>query len=323
VLKKVRNPILFQGSLDKKDYFEGWYYKQVSADEKTVVSFIPGVSLIEEDVHSFIQYILVQTNEAGKKKTHTGYVRYPIESFHYQEKPFLFQIGDSLFTEQLLSVQLNDEKMSFSGKIGLGKFHPIQTSILQPNIMGIFGYIPKMECYHGVISMKHRLEGSLAINGQQIDFTGGKGYIEKDWGTSFPKKYIWIHSNHFENPTASLFFSVADIPFHVTAIEGFVCNVVFYGKEYRFATYNRSRCHLEEIAEDKVKIRLENRQATLEIEADVLVQGDLIAPVKGTMKKSIKEGISGIVHIRLQDKQTGEMYEDTGENAGVEIVDYV
>jgi len=79
--------------------------------------------------------------------------------------------------------------------------------------MGIFAYIPKMECSHGVVSMNHGLEGILKINGEEIDFTGGKGYIEKDWGTSFPKQYIWIQCNNFKNQTTRVFSSVADIPF--------------------------------------------------------------------------------------------------------------
>ena len=40
------------------------------------------------------------------------------------------------------------------------------------------------------------------------------------------------------------------------------------------------------------------------------------------MKKTIKEGISGILHVRLADKESGQIFEDVGQNAGVEIVDY-
>lgn len=61
MLDKVKNSVLFQGNLAKNNYFEGWYYKHVSADQKTSLSFIPAVSLNTEDKHSFIQYILVQT----------------------------------------------------------------------------------------------------------------------------------------------------------------------------------------------------------------------------------------------------------------------
>lgn len=40
------------------------------------------------------------------------------------------------------------------------------------------------------------------------------------------------------------------------------------------------------------------------------------------MEKAIKEGISCILSIKLEDKTTGEIFTDRCENAGVEIVDY-
>lgn len=40
------------------------------------------------------------------------------------------------------------------------------------------------------------------------------------------------------------------------------------------------------------------------------------------MTKVIKESISGILSVVLKDKRTGEVFVDTGENAGVEIVDF-
>lgn len=323
MLNKVHHPIIFQGNLNKKKYFEGWYFKQVSADQKISVSFIPGISINDGDKHSFIQYIFIETDETDHKVINTGYVRYPIESFSYVDNPFRVSIGDSTFSKKNISIHLQDESFHFEGEIELGPLQKIGTSILQPNIMGIFGYIPKMECYHGVISMNHTLNNHLMINGNKVDFTHGKGYIEKDWGTSFPKEYIWLHSNHFKNTTTSLFFSVAHIPFHFTEFEGFICNFVTEDKEYRFATYNQSTCKILEVNVDFVHLYVENKHARLEIKAEVLEQGELIAPVKGTMEKTIKEGISGILSIRLEDNQTGETYEDIGLNAGVEIVDYI
>jgi succinate dehydrogenase/fumarate reductase flavoprotein subunit len=46
--------------------------------------------------------------------------------------------------------------------------------------MGWYAFVPAMECYHGVLSFDHLLEGGLELNGQYIDYTGGRGYIEKD-----------------------------------------------------------------------------------------------------------------------------------------------
>lgn len=322
MLKKIRQPVLFQGHLKKNNYFEGWYYKQVTADGKVSLSFIPGVSLNKKDKHSFIQYILVEQKADGSTQTTTGYVRFSIDSFRYQDQPFKAIVGDSSFSETTVDVDFKDDLFHFKGHLELGALHPIQTSILQPNIMGIFGYIPKMECYHGVISMQHSIDGMIRLNNHEIDFTGGTGYIEKDWGTSFPKQYIWLHSNHFKNDTASLFFSVAHIPFHFTEFEGFICNLVVDNKEYRFATYNFSSCSIIRISKEAIALKLENKQAVLEIQAEVLEQGELIAPVNGMMQKMIKEGIAGNIHIRLEDKESGYVFDDSGTNAGVEIVGY-
>lgn len=276
----------------------------------------------KNDRHSFIQYILVETGDDGRYTTHTGYVRFDLRDFTYLDEPFAVQIGDSIFTEKFIKIDLKDENFHFKGNLRLGNFHKIKQSLLVPNIMGFFGYIPKMECYHGVISMNHGLAGDIIINDQRVDFTNGRGYLEKDWGTSFPKHYIWLHSNHFTNPSLSLFFSVAHIPFYGTEFEGFICNVAVDGKEYRFASYNRSRCQVLEISDQSVRILLENKNTWLELTAEVSDQGELIAPVQGKMVKTIKEGIGGEIRLRLEDKITGKKYDDYGMNAGVEIVDY-
>ena len=319
-LDKIRNPILFQGNLKKRQYFEGWYFKQVSDDEKTVVSLIPGISLDGEKSHAFVQYIFVHREDDTHKVMKTGYIRYPLHDFEVQDEPFLLKIGENVFTRTLVIVKLKDDNMDIQGKIALGLHQGAKKTFLEPSIMGIFAYIPKMECYHGLVSMTHRLNGTLKINGSDISFENGKGYIEKDWGTSFPKDYIWIQSNHFSNPTTSLFFSIAHIPFHLASFRGFICNLVIDGKEYRFASYNRSKVHVKHLSDSAMRIVLENKKAKLSIGATIENAGNLIAPVRGSMKKVIKEGLSGVVTIDLLDKGTGTTYSDRGIMAGIEIV---
>lgn len=321
--EKIKDDMLFQGNLNKKNYFEGWYYKQVSSDKKTSLSFIPGISLNPKDSHSFIQYILIENKEGKEKETHTGYLRFELDDFSVSNKPFRVQIGSSVFTEDFVQIDFEDAFYHFKGKIELADFYTIERRLYSPTIMGPFAYIPKMQCYHGVISMSHDLSGEIKINNEKVDFNNGLGYIEKDWGNAFPKKYIWLHSNHFSDKSTSLFFSVALIPFYFTEFEGFIVNLVYQRKEYRFATYNQSTIEVIEINEGYAHLHLENKKASLEIKAQITNQGKLIAPTKdGKMMKSIKEGISGKIDLKLIDKETGEQYKDTGENAGVEIVDY-
>lgn len=63
----------------------------------------------------------------------------------------------------------------------------IDRNIFSPNAMGYFSYLPFMECYHDIISMNHNLKGALTVDTKGYDFTGGKGYIEKDWEYYFQK----------------------------------------------------------------------------------------------------------------------------------------
>jgi tocopherol cyclase len=323
MLKKIYHPILFQGNQKRRNYFEGWYFRQASGDEKTVVSFIPGISLFEKDRHSFLQYILVTLDDENRKRTRTGYIRYDVESFEASNDPFSIKVGENFFSEDKIIIRSHEENFSIQGEIELGPFLSLKTSPAAPNIMGPFAYLPGMECYHGVISMVHSLKGSLCIDGRMVDFDGGKGYIEKDWGTSFPKDYIWIQSNHFQHFDASLFFSAAHIPMMRFAFRGFISNLVVNGEEYRFATYNGSRLTIPKLTDEQVCIELNHSKAKLTIEAFYKnLPGQLMAPVLGHMKKAIKEELSGEVYIKLKDHRKGSLYEDIGKLAGIEQVGY-
>ncbi|QQP69641.1 hypothetical protein JHE06_08450 [Carnobacterium sp. CS13] len=319
---KLTNPILFQGNLKKKPYFEGWYFKQVSADERQIVSLIPGISLNKAESHSFVQYIVVLVDKNQQKITRTGYVEYPIEAFTYQNDPFQITIGSNIFTESGVSVHLKDEQITIVGSLDFGPLYPIEKSFFTPNIMGAFAYIPKMECSHGVISMNHAVRGSLLVNGKQMELTHGKGYIEKDWGSAFPREYVWIQSNHFQNPSTSVFFSEAYIPFLGSSFEGFICNLVMDNKEYRFATYRRDKCKLEKINADTVKVKLENKEACLTLEASIMQQGELKAPTNDGMHKTIKEGLSGKLRLQLELKKEKRTYTDVSVSSGIEIVEH-
>lgn len=322
ILTKIKSTILFQGNVKKRHYFEGWFYKQVSKDEKSVVSFIPGISLFDNDLHSFVQYMYIGLDRNGERVIKSGYVKYPLKDFKFNNDTFTIQISKNIFSESMVSVNLVDGKTSILGNLFLGQFTPIERSPLMPNIMGFFAYIPKMECNHGVISMNHEVNGILKINDEEIDFNNGKGYIEKDWGTSFPKQYIWLQCNNFRNKTTSIFFSVANIPFIKKSFIGYICNLSIDGKEYRFATYNSSRIKIQSVTNRNVAIVLENKKAILKIEAALKQPGELIAPQEGKMQKIIKEELSGEVKIYLFNKQNKAIYEDVGCMAGIEIVDF-
>ncbi len=326
-IQKIFCPEIYQGRRKKKDYFEGWYFKQVSADQKHSIALIPGVSLNHKDPHAFVQVIISHnnpqdsTNFIDQKSTLvTDYYRFPLSDFSFRDKPFSIQIGKNIFSKRHIILNLHHDHLKIEGNLCLSGLKPIRKSLLYPNIMGFFGYLSFMECYHGIISMQHACSGQIHINGKEIVYLGGRGYIEKDWGHSFPKEYMWIQCNHFTKQKTAIMFSVAHIPFLGTAFKGFLCNLKIQEKEYRWATYNGSKIIKEVVDENKLFYLIKRKQFMLQIEAEIMDHGVLIAPKNGQMTHTIKEGLTGRVKIKLMNEKGDILYEDIGTSAGIEIV---
>lgn len=302
-------------NLPRKGYFEGWFYKQVSPDEKTVLCFIPGVSVNNQKASPFIQVNLARKIGDAWQQT-TDWADETI--FHAQDEPFHLKAGSSAFSRDGLAAVFKGERLHITGQLEFAGLTPPPATRLMPTIMGPFSYLPGMECIHSVISLTHAVTGSVNINGESVDFSGGKGYIEKDWGSSFPKRYVWLQTNHFKRE-GSLFFSWADIPALGMSFPGYIAHLYYGGQHYRYATYTRGTCRID-FQDEGVDIVLTNRDSELKIKASRPLGGELIAPHLGEMRHAIKEGLYGDVSFCLKRKgQQGDIC-DQSEVVGVEIV---
>jgi hypothetical protein len=313
---RIYNPEIFQGNLKKKNYFEGWYFKHVSSDLKHVWSFIPGISLTDKDPHAFIQVINGITGESV-------YVTYPLDQFTYGKEEFKVKIGNSEFTGKKISIDINHENLKIKGELTYRNSTPYPGTLFSPGIMGWYSFIPFMECKHGIVSVNHVIEGHIAINETITDFHGGKGYIEKDWGTSFPETWIWIQGNNFSNAGTSFQFSVAKIPWLRKFFIGFISFLYYNNRFYLFSTYNNSVISEISHSENSIDITIKNKNYTLQIVARKSVFGELMAPVSGNMTRRIKESIDSEISLRLTDKNNNLIYSDTGKRAGLEIIDTI
>ena len=313
ILPRLYRPEVYQGKKKPAGYFEGWYIKLVDAAGEQIWSFIPGISF-SADKHCFVQVIHANS---GK----TWYFRYPEQDFSSSRRIFQTAIAHNLFSSKGLNLDLNQADLKLRGEVFFEDTHPFPTTFLSPGIMGWYSYAPRMECYHGVVSMQHSLSGSLEINGTEFSFEGGKGYMEKDWGTSMPSDWIWIQSNHFEEDTgASFMLSLARIPWMRGYFPGFLSFFMTGGKIYRFATYNRSSVSFIEVKEDAVHIKLRNAAHTLAVTVYRNIGGILKAPRHGQMEREIQESIVSRLDLELMDKQGILLFKGKGLHAGLEIV---
>jgi len=318
IMKKLRHPEAFQGNLRKKYYYEGWYNKIVDINRDYIYAFIPTIAINKKtnNSHAFIQIL-------NGKTGHTDYIKYDLNQFeNLANNDFNIRIGDNYFSSKGFTLNINQNRTKIQGSIEYKDSVFWPKTFFQPGIMGIMSFFPFLETYHDIVSMNHNLRGSINFNGKNFDFNSGKGYLEKDWGTSFPKAYIWAQTNHFSNPKLSFILSLALVPIFKLRVKGFFCVIWHKGDFYKFATYTGAKLSLLESNSEKLRIKIEDRKLSLLIILNKknIRFSKLKAPVLGNMSSDIIETMSSNIKIILYNKRNKKtILEDTGTNAGLDL----
>ena len=302
------NPDMFHGWGKSKKFFEGWYYKLVDPTEEIILAFIPGISIGDtKGDHAFIQVV-------DGKACSMEYHNFEAEDFKPSAERFELELGNNFFSAEQLQLDLPTLK----GHLQLKNRYPWPKMLGAPGIMGWFSFVPFMECYHGIVSMDYDLEGSLEIKGKMIDFRGGKGYVEKDWGTSFPSCWIWMQCNHFDSDQrVSLQASVANIPWVGSHFIGYIVGFLLGDKLYRFATYTGAKMKAV-LLEDRVLLSFKDAKHRLEIIAYKTEGVNLVAPISGEMLGKVNESIQARMDVHLYEKDQ-LVFSASGKNAGMEV----
>jgi len=313
-MTEIWRPGVFQGRVGKKEYFEGWYFKCVSGDEKAALAVIPGVSIgrDEEKSHAFVMVM-----DARRRKLY--YFRYPIDRFRADRKKFEIGIGTSVFSQEMLRLDLRDGENTIESVMEFKNITSWPVSLFSPGAMGWYAFVPFMECYHGILSFDHEINGHVTINGSRQDFTGGKGYMEKDWGTSMPSSWIWMQTNHFEEDGVSLFGSIAKIPWLRNYFTGYLFGLLYKKNLVMLTTYGGAKIDKLTVSEERIDISVGDKKHLLEITADRAEGVDLPAPSMGEMTSRVNESLRSRISIALYEKKK-LVFSGTGRNAGLEFV---
>ncbi|MFM9949265.1 MAG: tocopherol cyclase family protein [Saprospiraceae bacterium] len=303
------DPDRYHGWGKSRRYFEGWYFKLVDPEEQFAFAVIPGVALGPEGKkHAFIQVL-------DGKRCKASYYEFPFEAFKPSSEKFEVEIGDNLFSRKRLKLALPE----LSGELVIKAPTTWPKMLGAPGIMGWYSFVPFMQCYHGVVSLNHHFEGRLDVYGVATDFTGGKGYIEKDWGRSFPACWIWSQCNHFDGaiPICAM-ASVAKIPWLGHSFIGFIVGFLYGERLYRFATYTGAQMKAR-IDGSTVHLAFKNKAGQrLEITAHQAEGSDLRSPLSGNMTGKVNESMKAVLEVALYDGDQ-LVYSGSGRNAGLEL----
>lgn len=326
-LKSIWRPAAFHGFGRRADFFEGWYFKIVDRSEQRRYAIIPGVFLGKDgvDSHSFVQTL---DGASGV----TRYHRYPLEAFAAAPAAFDICIGANRFTAHGIELNIDRPEQRLMGRLAFDGVTPWPVTWRSPGIMDWYSFAPFMECYHGVLSLDHAVAGQLIIDDKAVDFHGGRGYMEKDWGQAFPRAWIWMQSNHFAAAGVSLTASVARIPWLGTAFRGFIVGLLCQGALYRFASYTGAVIERLHVTENQVFWEMRGpvahggvrRLARLSLVAHRDEEGvDLLhAPMRTAMLQRVLESLTASVDVTLSVEvggRTVEVFAGRGRHAGLEL----
>jgi tocopherol cyclase len=308
-------PAIYHGHGKQHGFFEGWYFKFVDAREQHVHAIIPGVFLGQDrsTSHAFVQ---VLDGLSGQSTYH----RYPLDQFAASDREFDLHVGPNHFRVECISIEIADSDRTLRGELNFDGLVPWPVTFTSPGIMGPFAFAPFMECYHGVLGLDHAVRGSLVMNDETVNFDGGRGYIEKDWGQAFPQAWIWGQSNHFEQLGTSVTISVATIPWLGKSFRGFIIGLWHNRELYRFTKYNGAKITSLRLTDSHVILQLANRTHRLEIEAARSEGGLLHAPYRSEMLQRVTESLTATIAVKLIELKGGRvLFEGTGRHAGLEI----
>ncbi|MEP5764173.1 MAG: tocopherol cyclase family protein [Halieaceae bacterium] len=296
--------------------FEGWYFKLVDAEGEQPYAIIPGVFL-GPDAHAFIQ---VLDGRAGT----SAYHRFALSEFSADGETFDVHIGRSHFSGSGISLDIEADETSSRqltrGAISFADWSSWPVTPTSPGVMGPYSFAPFMECKHGILSMDHALSGELSVAAEKTSFAGGRGYIEKDWGRSFPSAYVWAQSNHFDEEGISISASVARIPWLRGSFRGYLVGFLFRGRLYRFTTYTGAEIEHIEVDEHHYRLTVRDQEYRLELSASKSAGAVLRAPYEKQMLERVAETMTSRVEVRLQDIAGGKtLFEGCGEHGCLEV----
>lgn len=253
-------------------YFEGWYFKQQAG--RDMLAVIPAVHTDGDGKRTGSVQVITPDK--------SYFVSLPGEAMRVDRQPLVVHAGDSEFSMRGITLNLQGDGISASGRLNY-------TGLVPPrgDIMGPYRFVPFMECRHSVFSMTHQVNGNLTVNGKLFDFSASVGYIEGDRGRSFPKRYVWAQCSWNSGRPCALMLSAADVRPLGREFIGVIGFVYLNGHEIRIATYLGAK--VAAIGEGKLSVHQGKYTVTAELLEDS--HHALRAPTDGKMVRLVKESL--------------------------------
>ena len=317
----MRHPEAFHGAGVRRGFFEGWYVKLVTADRAQRWAVIPGVfrGLAGDDGERDEAFVQVLDGLTGR----SWYHRFPVEEFRASDRGFDVEVGGNRFTPMGVTLDLPQLR----GRVDYTTpLTPWPVTLREPGIMGWYGMVPFMECFHGIVSFGHGLV-RLARGRRRRHLVRRRARLHREGlGQGVPRRLrLDGEQPHRCSPSrrgeadASLIASVAIIPWLTGSFRGSIIGFRHSGRLHKWTTYNRSRETRLAIDDTHVRWSVTGPDGVLDLDAERVRGGLLHAPLRTAMHQRVEETLDARISFRHRDTEGRILLEGVAECAGLEV----
>lgn len=304
MLEKYK-PNSIRGTFERNKFFEGWFQKVYSKAHKASFILIYGYATHNsDDEFGFLQILIPnQTPEI---------VYFPKNEVACDIEKHIFRMGKNLLTTELIRIEINGLSIDLN-------MNNTQTFRTFKNSMGYTYFIPNLPCYHSVLNSAQSVSGEIKHQGQCYTFDHEMGYLEKNWGTTFPESYFWVHAIDPNNPAISLLFSRAKIVWLGKTYIKHVGYLCFAGQQIELRALKNVTVSNSSISPENRSIQIRSAAAQLDLALEFGREVQFKGPKDGALSRMIAHQTDAKVEVSLTYENRKHQFQMVGnyENIGL------
>jgi hypothetical protein len=301
---RIFKPTTLRGNLERNTYFEGWFQKIYSKEHNSSFVIIYGYATSNtEDTFGFIQILF-------PNKT-TEIICFNRNEFSCDPNRHIVRMGENLLTTEIIQINTKEVKIHLK----LMNNHVSKTF---KNSMGYNYFLPALPCYHAVLNTGHLVSGEIKQKNERFIIKNELGYLEKNWGTSFPETYYWLHAVDPNDPQVSILFSRAEIDWIGKKFIRHLGHLRFDEKQVDIRSLKNVTVSILSSCKDKHEIRISSKTLQIEISITHNHKVRFKGPFNGKLSRDIIHFTDSIIQIRLSENNKSRMLQLVGnfENLG-------
>jgi hypothetical protein len=301
---RIFKPTTLRGNLERNTYFEGWFQKIYSKEYNSSFVIIYGYATRNtEDTFGFIQILF-------PNKT-TEIIYFNRNEFSCDPDRHIVRMGENLLTTEI--IQINTKDLIIHLK--LMNNHVSKTF---KNSMGYNYFLPNLPCYHAVLNTGHLVSGEIKQKNERFIIENELGYLEKNWGTSFPENYCWLHAVDPNDSQISLLFSLAEIKWLGKKFIKHVGHFRFDGTQIDLRELNNIAVDYLTLSRNKQVIRITSKTILIEISITIGNKVIFKGPAEGKLSRDIIHFTDEVIDVSFIQNNKTRMFRLVGnfENIG-------